>query len=90
VNLSSARGRTCLGIGLSTFVLLVTGCESQPPDLKLISNSIAESDSLHRRQIDHRSPQSWEGYPIATSVDSDSVAWLNASPDTMFTHSFVQ
>ena len=61
-----------------------SGCQSPPPSTDQIAHAIAISDSLHRRPIDHRVPSKSEGYPVASSADSDSVIWLNAAPDTPF------
>jgi len=63
--------------------IAAAGCESQPPDTERIARAIAASDSL-RQGWKHRQPQSWEGYPVATTGDSDSVTWLHASPETTY------
>jgi hypothetical protein len=65
----------------------LTGCGSGQPDVDQVTRTLARSDSLKRNQRDRRSPQSWEGYPVAASADSDSVTWLNGSPHA---HGFVQ
>jgi len=74
------------GASLVAFLALATlvgsGCARNAPSEDRIVGAIARSDSL-RRGMKHRHPQSWEGYPVAASADSDSVAWLNASPGTM-------
>jgi hypothetical protein len=58
---------------------LTAGCSQDEPDLVRIAQAFAAPDSLHKAAVARGRPRGQDTIPIATSLERDSVTWVQIS-----------
>ena len=64
-------------VGTILAIVVTAGCRSASPDVSRVAQAIARADSASRGPLPYRAQVGLEDLPVASSVDSDSVAWVN-------------
>ena len=75
--MSLRRARTLVLGGLTLAAYASSACGSHVPRVDRFAHAIASSDSLRHRPLPDRKLVGLDDLPVASPVDSDSVAWLD-------------